>query len=928
VTAPEEQELIRRLLEMEQESIRWTRTNLGQALAISDTMMELAAGAGPMARAVALRVQGTALRLKGRPADGLKAFEEARRLFRQAGEHVQWARTATTAIPAWVQLNRYGEAIRAAEAALKLLEEAGEAAAGARLLNNIASMYGNLGRPAAALRAFTRGEELARATGQPQLEARFSQNRALVLEQLGRYGEALGACVPALRYFLKAGEQVSVARVQQTAAIALFHLGRFGKALRRFATARTAFATHSAPRDVAVCDLYIAACYLELNRYDQTLARVRSVLQTLDPAQDGFQFAWGRLYEGVALTRLGRAGEALEALGAAHRWFVAHGHAAWAGKAKLEEAEAALYARKAGGAVRAARVAARLFAQAHMAAEEARAGLLIAEGCLLTRRLAEAEQAADGALRIFRRCRMPGPTFRALYLLGRIAVQRGAQAEARGHLTRAVRTAERVRSTVQLAFRQAFLDDKSAAYAELVWLELQAGRVSAAHRLADQAKSRALVDTLAAAPGRRPGLTDPRDLALLADIESARRECQALAAPTHLGPELAAALRGGTGSLSAQRTRAEERLAALWDEWELRQTARLGPKAAGRQSGRPAARSRLPEGSCMVEYFLAGRRVIAFVSDGRGLRGWADLGAPDPVRQALELLQLNLDTALAMAQGGHGASPGVLRNAQGLLHDLYQRLWQPLESMLAGRSAVIVVPHGILHLVPFEALFDGRRYLAQRVELALAPSRAAWSRCVERGAEAGAGPDLVLGFNPEGALPYIDEEARAVAALLGTEPHLGREAAGALLPEAVAARRIVHVAAHGEFRQENPFFSTLLLADGPLTAADVAGMHLEAALVVLSGCETGLSRVTRGGELMGLISAFLQAGSASVLASRWRVEDRVTAEFMQRFYSGLLAGRTKAASLREAQAAMANDNVHPLFWAAFGLVGHGGELNG
>lgn len=76
-----------------------------------------------------------------------------------------------------------------------------------------------------------------------------------------------------------------------------------------------------------------------------------------------------------------------------------------------------------------------------------------------------------------------------------------------------------------------------------------------------------------------------------------------------------------------------------------------------------------------------------------------------------------------------------------------------------------------------------------------------------------------------------------------------------------------------------------------------------------------------------MVSAFLQAGAASVLASRWRVDDRVTAELMDRFYAGLLAGEGKAAALRSAQATVAKQGVHPLYWAAFGLIGHTGCLH-
>jgi CHAT domain-containing protein len=328
----------------------------------------------------------------------------------------------------------------------------------------------------------------------------------------------------------------------------------------------------------------------------------------------------------------------------------------------------------------------------------------------------------------------------------------------------------------------------------------------------------------------------------------------------------------------------------------------------------------------MVEYFAANSRLVAFVSDSRGLKGWVELGAPESVRRNLELLQLNLDSAISLVAGGQSMPAALNRNARALLGQLYQLIWAPLLHMLGERQSVVVVPHDLLHLVPFEALHDGQRYLVERLELSLAPSRAVWAQCMARGELPLGGGDLVMGYSCDGALPFVDAEATQVAAALGTEPLLGPTASARRLA-AAGAGRVVHISLHGEFRQDNPYFSTLLLADGPLTAADVALLRVGSSLVVLSGCETGLSRVTRGDELMGMVSAFLEAGSASVLASRWRVDDRATAGLMTRFYEGLLAGSGKAAALREAQAALAAQESHPLYWAAFGLIGHGGPLH-
>lgn len=924
VTADTEHELVQRLAEMARELTHWVRTDVGRAQALIGDMMRLCEGAGPLARALAMRAQGTGLRLAGKPREALRALREAQRLAQEAGDEYEWARTVIGTIPVWVQLARYKEAAARSEAALAVFVAHGELLAGARLLSNIGAMYGHMGRPRAALEAFSRGETMAGQVGDAALQARLQLHQALALQQLGRHRDSLAACARALRYPLRAGQHVTVAKILQSGAIALYQMGRFGKALRRFARARATFAEASAPRDVAVCDLYVAACYMELNRYDQALSRARSVLEVLDPKQYGFQHAWVHLYEGVALARMGECAQALQWLTRAFRWFDGHGHKAWAGKAKLEEADVLLGEAEPNRAIRAATTAARLFRAEHMLVEAARADLLAAEGSFLSGRTVTARAVAERAHRLFVRARVPGPSFRCSHLLGRIAMRQRRWDDAQRLLNRAVQTAERVRAAVQVSFRQAFLDDKTAAYADLVWLHLQRGQVARAHRLADLAKARGLVDLLSgpASPDRTGKADDTA--ALLAEIEAVRREYQALTAPPQFGPEEPAMLRGGAETLTQLRTRTEHRLAALWDEWELRQAGRVKSAAEAVRANVRWHRL-LPAAGAMVEYFLTGSGMVAFVSNAAGLQGWVQLGESAPVRRALELLQLNFD----MAQSGTARCleipPGVKANARSLLGQLHAHLWAPLADLLGSPESVVVVPHGLLHMVPFEALFDGSRHLVEHTEITLAPSRTVWAACLQQGSPGTGRTDLVLGYSMAGALPHIDTESAVVGDMLGVLAVTGREATVGRL-EAARDCRILHMAVHGEFRRDNASFSTLQLADGRLTVTDAARLRLKANLVVLSGCETGLSRVTAGDELIGMISAFLQAGSASVLASRWRVDDRLTAELMRRFYGRLTAHGRKAAALREAQAEMAGQGLHPMFWAAFTLAGHGGPL--
>ena len=116
-------------------------------------------------------------------------------------------------------------------------------------------------------------------------------------------------------------------------------------------------------------------------------------------------------------------------------------------------------------------------------------------------------------------------------------------------------------------------------------------------------------------------------------------------------------------------------------------------------------------------------------------------------------------------------------------------------------------------------------------------------------------------------------------------------------------RRYLHISCHGEFDPESPLESLLHLGAGEtLTAHQVLeGLRLSCELVTLSACESGLSRVRRGDELMGLVRAFMVAGAPSVIATLWRVDERSTRILMERFYREVVAGAGFAHALHEAQ---------------------------
>lgn len=176
-------------------------------------------------------------------------------------------------------------------------------------------------------------------------------------------------------------------------------------------------------------------------------------------------------------------------------------------------------------------------------------------------------------------------------------------------------------------------------------------------------------------------------------------------------------------------------------------------------------------------------------------------------------------------------------------------------------------------------------------------------------------------------LPFAERE---VGSLAWNYPNMtaliGEKATKSWITQHIGEFGIIHMAAHGEFDAVNPLFSTLKLAQtgkaatGDLEAAEIFDLRINADLIVLSACQTGLGKVTSGDEVQGMNQAFLYAGTHALISSLWRVSDITTAMLMKQFYREYQT-RPKAESLRRAMLHVKARFPHPGYWSAFTLTG-------
>lgn len=241
-----------------------------------------------------------------------------------------------------------------------------------------------------------------------------------------------------------------------------------------------------------------------------------------------------------------------------------------------------------------------------------------------------------------------------------------------------------------------------------------------------------------------------------------------------------------------------------------------------------------------------------------------------------------------------------------------------------------IVPHGVLHYLPFNAIYDKENFLIDRYNIRVLPSASVMKFIKER-REGHAGNLLAFG-NPDIGdstydLPGAQNEAIIITKNRSKSTVLLRgKATETALKQYGAEFRYLHFATHGIFDAEKPLSSKLLLAsdsknDGELTVGELYALHLPADLVTLSACETGLGKVANGDDVVGFTRGFLYAGTSTIVSSLWKVDDQATAILMQQFYKHLKE-KDKRSALRAAQLEIKNNyNSHPYFWAAFQLTG-------
>lgn len=776
-------------------------------------------------------------------------------------------------------LGRFREAMGYYRQALAVSERLGSTPAMSQDLGNLAICHAGLGEIDAALADFDRALALARAAGLAKEEADWLRGKGAALVATGRHTEGLALFVQALaRYEASGLARERIEALQQLAEVQL-ELGDLAAAesLLQQSLAQARAIEH--PRGVLEGLLALGGLEARRGRGDVAGALYAEALAGARDAGDRGLEAACEIRRALLLCESGRP---LPARDAARRAL----DLARAERTAGVEAEA-------------------LFA---LGEAERRAGDL------------EAALAAFTAGEwIGARLGQPDVVWRLARGSGRALEALGREEEALAAYRRAVDHIESVRARLrEERYRAGYIEERYEAYIDLVRLLLRRGREEEAFSTSERLRAKSYLDLLSRDPA--PGLTPEQRRTATELRERIRALERALEAESRapggeerqgaalVSRELAAAERDYETFLDGLR-RADPALAASWT-LAIPSVAELG--------------AALEPDMALVEFVAGDREVTAFVLTRDGLRSHVA-----PLERAdLEAKVTLLRELVRRRDSDAWRAPAASLAAQ-LIAPLERAGW------LAGKRRLLLVPHGVLHHLPFALLPhgpDGRPLVAD-YSLATLPAAGALTLAVRGSAP----PGTILALAPARAhLAHAPAEARAVAAA-HPEPKrllLGAAATESAFKSAAAGYRVLHLATHSRWNPVNPLLSGLELEpgggeDGRLEVHEILDLQLGAGLVALSACETALGggpagALPAGDDFVGLTRAFLHAGAGGVLASLWEVDDRSTLELMRLFYARL-PGEGPAAALAAAQRALLAgpdpELAHPYHWAPFVLVG-------
>ena len=866
------------------------RINATLALSLAEAALAVARRIGePGSLGRSLRAKANALYANGKNKDAIEFYNEALAAFEAEQNQLEVAITLSSCLQPHILIGDYEHALRCAERARTIFASLGETRRLSRLDINVGNILHRQDRFEEALSCYQRAYEALSSTQDTEAVAAVLSNLAVCLIALNDFPRALQTYEKAREFCKLNGMAILTGQADYNIAWLYYLRGEYSRAIQMLLANREECRKNGDVYQFALCHLDLSEIYLELNLSHDAELTAHEGCRLFHENGNGYEEAKCKANEAIALGQQGKAFRAIDLFAEARKTFVAEKNAVWPFLIDLYQAIVLLEEGRLFEARRFCQSAKSFFDASALQGKAVLSDLVLARISLRAGELAAAEEECRMALKRLETFESPALNYQGRSLMGQI--QRAAnQDEAAYASFQSARAAlEVLRSNLRgEELKIAFLKNKFAVYEGLVEISLE--RSSSSDTLEEtflyieEAKSRTLADlvTQRSSPlvsevgGRSDLVRQIRNLREELNWYYHKIDIEQLSAeeksPEHVD------------KLRKEAKIREEEFVRVVREMQASSESSIEVPQKISLSGIQTA---LPVGTTLLEYFTVGDRVIACSLDKESL-AMTGVTLSSRVVQLLRMLQFQISKFHLGTKYVESLSGSMQQAMRSHLTQLYAELIAPIRDKLKGPHLVIV-PHGPLHYVPFHALHDGTLDLIDSFTISYAPSASLFSMCQAK-PPCARSTSLVLGVPDENA-PAILDEVRSVAEVLpSAKLFVGDKATLDVLKSYGAQSRFIHIATHGEFRQDNPLFSGIRMGDVRVNLYDLYQLQLPAELVTLSGCATGMNAVAAGDELLGLVRGLLYAGAHALLLSLWDVHDQTTSEFMTVFYRSLKAG--------------------------------------
>lgn len=870
----------------------------------------------PEVTAIRFWIDGIVLLTKGEMNEAVKFLKLSSELFEKLGKLIDSAETCVSRMYALAVLGQYSEAIECGEQARKTFLRYDKPKSAGKIEHNLGNIYQRLDRYSEAesilklaLRRFSLDQD-----SEKLIQIQTSLANAYAHQT--KFEEAEILYEQSLEGAKNYGHLVTQAQIESNLGYLSLLSGNYARSLNLFELSRSRFVSMGMENQAAIAEQEVADVYLELNLFSEAEHLYRRIVPFFKRLGMKAEMARALAFQARSSAGLGDYDQAHKLLAKACHLYEGENNFIGMAIANLIEARMYLSEQSYIKAKNKAKQSSEIFRKAHSWGWAIEALVIEATSRIGLGEKLEAREILVFSLNQSETIDLPQSQVICLSALGSLEMTEKDYNTAEQYFLQAVELIEHIRSPLPGEdFRTGFIADKLSPYYKLTEIYLKQDTpemVAKAFEFSERSRSRSLTETLEL-QNFNIQIAGPESKKLLDRKIEIRNELNWLY--REISKQMESSLENRKKINEKIRLREQEisevtmQIAALSKGNAVFDTDPLTLCELQSCIGTETA---------LIEYVVLDGKFAAYVVTNETITVAKDMATESEIDELLR--QLNFQIEMFRHSSDQTDTQDSNFRIRQILFQFFNKLIKPLESFSEGRH-LIVVPFQNLNYVPFHALYDGFEYLIESREIACVPSAAFFCRSHLKTGTNGK-KALFFGLADEKA-PQIVRELKTLAAMFpDSNLYLNDLATLENLRSKCEAAQILHLACHGQFRSDNPFFSALSLYDGLLTVRDVYDLDLRNCdLAVLSGCETGISTVARGEELLGLIRGFLCAGAASIVLSLWQVDDEISADLMIEFYQNLAEGSTISAALAKAQRKMIAEGLHPFYWAPFFLVG-------